>query len=144
MRYRLHGHAMAVFVGLLLVSQWPLTAQTPSSSSKRPLMYDAVDYWRSIQGTRLSNDGQWLAYALTAQGDDGELVVRNTRTGQEFRHPRGTAPSFTSDGTFVVFTIAQSKADEEKERLANRRRGEPRARCPRAPSRSAGSPRRGL
>lgn len=123
MRHRLHGRTLVLFAGLLLIWQWPLTAQSPSAS-KRPLAYDAVDYWRSIQGTRLSNDGQWLAYAMTSQAEDGELVVRNTKTGQEFRHPRGTAPSFTSDGKFVVFTIAQSKADEEKERLANRRRGE--------------------
>ena len=59
----------------------PLAAQTPA---KRPLTYDVVDYWRSIQGTRLSQDGQWLAYALTAPGEDGELVVRNLKTNQEF------------------------------------------------------------
>lgn len=122
-RFRLQGRTVVLFVAGLLACQWPLTAQTPSAS-KRPLTYDVVDSWRSIQGARLSNDGQWLAYALTSQAEDGELVVRNTKTGQEFRHPRGTAPSFTSDGRFVVFTIAQSKADEEKERLANRRRGE--------------------
>ena len=34
--------------------------------------------------------------------------------------PRGTAPAFTPDGKFVVFTIAQSKADEEREAAANR------------------------
>ena len=59
-------------------------------SRKRPLTYDVVDYWKSIQGTRLSDDGQWLAYATTAQSDDGELVVRNLRSGQEFKHARGT------------------------------------------------------
>jgi len=100
-----------------------LDAQAPAAA-KRPLSYDVVDQWKSIQGTRLSNDGQWLAYALSSQGEDGEVVVRNTKTGQEYRHPRGTAPAFTSDGKFVIFTIAQSKADEEKERIANRGRGE--------------------
>ena len=87
------------------------------------MTYDVVDYWRSIGGTRLSDDGQWLAYAVTAPGDDGELIVRNLRSSQEFKHPRGTGPQFTPDGKFVIFTIAQSKADEEKERLQNRGRG---------------------
>ncbi len=120
MRLRPHGRTLALLVGTIVVFQWSLTAQTPSSSVKRPITYDVMDSWRSIGGTRLSNDGQWLAYALTAQGDDGELVVRNLRTGQEFRSPRGTSPDFTADGRFVVFTIAQTKAEEEKEREQSR------------------------
>jgi hypothetical protein len=93
--------------------QWALTAQTPA---KRPLTYDVYESWRSIQGTRLSDDGQWLAYALTAQGDDGELIVRNLQSGQELRHPRGTSPIITPDSRYVIFTIVPAKADEERER----------------------------
>src|SRR5687768_16896663 len=124
MRIPLRGRTLALLIGSLLVVQWSLDAQqsTPSSA-KRPLTYDVVDYWKSIGGTRLSDDGQWLAYSVTAQAEDGELVVRNLRSGQEFKHARGTGAQFTSDGKFVVFTIAQSKADEEKERLQNRARG---------------------
>ncbi len=120
MRLRLHVRRSALVLAVLISVQYSLTAQTPAPS-RRPLTYDVVDSWRSIQGTRLSDDGQWLAYALTAQGEDGELVVRNTRTGQEFRHPRGVSPSFTSDGKLVVFTIAQAKADEERERQERER-----------------------
>ncbi len=118
MRLRLHGRTIITLVGGLLALQWSLTAQTPSGG-KRPLGYDVVDYWKSIQGTRLSDDGQWLAYATSAQGEDGELVVRNLRSGQEFKHARGTAPAFTPDGRFLVFTIAQLKAEEDKEAAAD-------------------------
>src|SRR5262245_47684967 len=115
----LRGRTIFVMVGALAALQWTLTAQSPSPAAKRPLSYDVVDYWKSIQGTRLSDDGQWLAYATTAQGDDGEVIVRNLRSGQEYKHPRGTSPAFTPDGKFVVFTIAQPKAEEEKENEAN-------------------------
>src|SRR5918993_4050185 len=118
MRQRLHGRTVLTLVGALLALQWSLTAQSPTAA-KRPLTYDVVDYWKSIQGTRLSDDGQWLAYATTAQSEDGELIVRNVRSGQEFKHARGTAPAFTPDGKFVVFTIAQPKAEEEREAAAN-------------------------
>ena len=124
MRMRVHGRRLGLLAAALLTIQWSLTAQTPSAttaSAKRPISYDVVDSWRLIQGTRLSQDGQWLAYSLTAQGDDGELVVRNLGGGQEFNAPRGTNPSFTPDGRFVVFTIAQTKADEERERQESRR-----------------------
>jgi dipeptidyl aminopeptidase/acylaminoacyl peptidase len=105
---------LLIFCGALLLTQWgALTAQSPA---KRPLTYDVYESWRSIQGTRLSDDGQWLAYALTSQGEDGELIVKNLRTGQELKHPRGTSPTITPDSKFVIFTIVPTKADEERER----------------------------
>src|SRR5262245_39252366 len=122
MRMR-HGRSVALLVGALVAFQWSLTAQSPVSA-KRPLTYDVVDSWRSIQGTRLSNDGQWLAYALTSQGDDGEMIVRNLRTNQEYKHPRGTNPTFTKDGKFLVFTIVPTKADDERVAEQERRAAE--------------------
>ena len=128
MLLKLKRHGTAVLCSALLACSWaswssvPLDAQS-AVTGKKPLSYDAYDAWWSIQGTTLSRDGEWLAYALTSQGLDGQLVVRNLRTGQELRHPRGTNPAFTPDGKVVTFTIAQTKADEEKERLAGRGRG---------------------
>src|SRR4051812_42207398 len=123
MRLRLHGRTLITIVGALLALQWSLTAQSPATATKRPLTYDVMDYWKSIQGTRLSDDGQWLAYATTARGDDGELFVRNRRSGQEFKQARGTAPAFTPNGKFLIFTIAQPKADEEREAASERTAG---------------------
>src|SRR5947207_6089487 len=118
MRMRPIGGAVLSIAVAVLAFQWPLTAQAPAAA-KRPLGYDVIDYWKSIQGTRLSDDGQWLAYATSAQSEDGELVVRNVKSGQEFKHARGTSPTFTPDGKVVVFTIAQPKAEEEREAAAN-------------------------
>ena len=125
MRLRLQRHATAILCGAVLAlscSSWPMWAQSAAPTGKRPLTYDTYDAWWSIQGTTLSRDGQWLAYALSAEGLDGQLVVRNLQTGQEFKHPRGTSPSFTPDGKFVVFTIVPTKAEDEKEEQANRGR----------------------
>ena len=123
MRMPLRGRTLALLIGSLLVVQWSMEAQSNAPTAKRPLTYDVVDYWKSIGGTRLSDDGQWLSYSVTSQAEDGELIVRSLKTGQEFRHPRGTGAQFTDDGKFVIFTIAQTKADEERERRQNRRRG---------------------
>src|SRR5262249_51464743 len=99
------GSALLVF----LIAPHLIQAQAPT---KRPLTYDTYDYWQSIAGTKLSRDGQWLAYGLTSQGADGQLVVRNLKTGNEYHSPRGTKPGFTPDGKFVVFTIAAPKSEE--------------------------------
>ena len=129
MLHRVWRHAVVLTCGSFLVLSGlhaPVSVRVEAqsvSAGKRPLTYDMFDAWWSIQGTTLSRDGEWLAYALTSQGLDGQLVVRNLKTGNEFKHPRGTNPNFTPDGKFVLFTIVPTKADEEKvekEEQANR------------------------
>ena len=112
MNTRLHGRTFGLLLGSLLVAQWTLEAQAPppSGSGKRPLTYDVVDYWKTIGGTRISDDGVWVAYSVTSQAEDGELVVRNLKSAQEHRHPRGTGAQFTPDGKFVIFTLAPSRS----------------------------------
>ncbi len=90
------------------------TGTAAPAGPKKPLSYDAYDGWRTIQGTALSRDGQWLVYALVPQDGDGELVVRNLKTDKEFRAARGRQPVVTADGRFVVFTVAPVKADVDK------------------------------
>jgi len=110
------------FVALLSValvavawSTWPISAQV---RAKRPLSYDVFESWKSIGGARLSDDGQWFAYSLTSQAEDGVLVVRNVKSGQEFKHPRGTGAQFTPDGKFVIFTIVPPRADNDAAQAA--------------------------
>ena len=110
---RSRHRAVVLAAGALTIcawAAWPVGAQAPT---KRPLTYDVYESWRSIGGTRLSEDGQWLAYALTSQAEDGELIVRNLRTNQELKHPRGTSPQFTPDGKFVIFTIVPPKSEND-------------------------------
>jgi dipeptidyl aminopeptidase/acylaminoacyl peptidase len=107
-----HSRLAALLIVLTLAPA--LAANAIAQAAKRPVSYDAYDSWMSIRGTKVSNDGTWLAYALAAQEDDGSLVVRNLKTGAEFRHARGESPVITADGRFVVFTIVPAKADVDK------------------------------
>ena len=93
------AHRMALFLVILVagISALPLTAGQ-TVPGKKPLAYDAYDSWRSIRGTALSRDGAWLVYVLEPQDGDGELVVRNLRSGVEHRAPRGKDPVITADG----------------------------------------------
>src|SRR3954466_2507465 len=58
-------------------------------SPKRPLTHNDYDAWRTIQGQKISPDGNFVAYALVPQEGDGEIVVRNLKTGAEHRQSRG-------------------------------------------------------
>src|SRR5258707_12912987 len=61
-------------------------------AQKRPLTHQDYDSWRSIQSTHLSADGAYLGYALFPQDGDGEFVLRNLKTGKEWREPVGARP----------------------------------------------------
>src|SRR5438045_93084 len=78
---------------LLLVLIVPASAQT-----KRPLKHTDADSWRTISSPQLSRNGQYAAYAVMPQEGDGEYVVRNLATAQEWRLTTGG--SAISPGTF--------------------------------------------
>jgi len=91
MRLRLSSSrwvAIALFV--TLTGAAPGAQPRQAAAHKRPITHDVYDNWKSIQGTKLSRDGTWLAYALTAQEGDGELIVRNLKTNAEL--PRSARP----------------------------------------------------
>jgi len=97
-----------------LVMPLALTTNAAAGAAKKPLGYDAYNGWRSIEGTALSRDGQWLVYALVPQDGDGELVVLNLKTNKELRAARGKQPVITADGKYVLFAIAPVKAEVDK------------------------------
>lgn len=105
-------------------------------AEKRPLTHADYDGWRHIQNQKLSDDGKFLAYALFPQEGDGQLVVRNLATGQEYRESIGQLPpppppnpasleegpppvrgiqlAFPSDSKTVVFSAFPSKGEKTK------------------------------
>lgn len=83
-------------------------------NAKKVISHDVYANWRSIQGSVLSRDGNWAAYALVGQESDGEVVVRNLKDGREWRAPRGTTPAFSADGRYLAFAIAPTRVELDK------------------------------
>src|SRR5262245_11399334 len=70
-----------------------LAAPTASSqSAKRPLSQADFDAWRSIASQVLSRDGRFLAYSFMPQDGDGDVIVRELKTGKERREGVGALP----------------------------------------------------
>ncbi|MFZ6743372.1 prolyl oligopeptidase family serine peptidase [Undibacterium sp. JH2W] len=95
----------------------PVLAESPATvavHAKKVISHDVYANWRSIQGSVLSRDGNWAAYALVGQESDGEVVIRNLKDGRELRAPRGTMPAFSADGHYLAFAIAPTRLELDK------------------------------
>jgi dipeptidyl aminopeptidase/acylaminoacyl peptidase len=121
MRVRLRYPSAAAIAGFagITVALW--LGGAAAAQQKKPITHDLYDSWKSIQGTRLSADGVWLAYVLVPQDGDGELVVRNLNTNAEIRAPRGRDPLITTDGKFVVYALAPTKKELDAARKAKKK-----------------------
>jgi acetyl esterase/lipase len=86
-------------------------------SAQKPLTHDDYDQWRSLRGTTIRADGQWVAYQIEPQWGDGLLEVRQVDGDKVWQHALGSSPAFTADGRFVVFTIGESKVEERNKKL---------------------------
>jgi hypothetical protein len=127
--YGFHGERRAAACILLFCLSFPLLA-------KRPITHADYADWRSIASPSLSRDGRLAAWALFPQEGNGELVVRETNSGKEWRAPIGQQPpspkadpfsetparprsitlAFVNRGKSVVFTTFPSREEAERAR----------------------------
>ncbi len=103
-------------------------------AQQRPIKPTDFDTWRAINGQTLSADGHYLAYGLFPQEGDGQVIVRDLRTGAETRQAAGQLPppppddpaaetppppraiklTFSGDSMTLVFLAYPDRATVEK------------------------------
>ena len=89
----------------------------------RPLTFEDLMKFRQIEGTTISSDGHWVAYALVPDRGDGELVVRSTASKTLYRIERGSDPEISADGLWVAAAIAPTLEEREKAQAKKSRKG---------------------
>ncbi|GIV31076.1 MAG: peptidase S9 [Saprospiraceae bacterium] len=90
-----------------------------SWAQKKALTIDDLVKWNQIQYSRISNDGNWVAYSLKAEEGDATLELWSATSGNTWRYPRGEQGTFTEDSRFLVFLI---KPFEDSVRAMKRRK----------------------
>ena len=92
-RSQLAKKLLILSIAFSLISIAVLAQQAPrlstGATAKRPLAHTDYDTWRTISMQQLTRDGKFLGYTLNPQDADGEVVVRNLASSQEYRHNRG-------------------------------------------------------
>ncbi|MBS0031530.1 alpha/beta hydrolase family protein [Chitinophaga sp. 22321] len=111
-----------VFLGISLLGSTIVTyAQQPA---KKPLDHSVYDSWQSIGTKLISNNGQWIVYAVMVQEGDADLVISNRKTGQSIQVPRGSNPVITEDSRYVICSIKPLFKDTREAKIKKKKAAE--------------------
>jgi len=110
---------------LLLISicmTFPGSLLKAQESRKKVMDHSIYEDWNSLQGIKISNDGQWAAYEVKPNKGDGVLHLVNLedRSGKTF--DRGTKPQFSPESDYLVFSIKAPYALTRKTKLDKKKK----------------------
>lgn len=89
----------------ILLTLYILALAVAAQAQKKPLNHSVYDDWKKISAPSLTADGRFLSYEVLPQEGDGQLTIRETKSGKELLIPRGYKLSFTTDGKYAVALI---------------------------------------
>jgi hypothetical protein len=89
--------------------------------NKKVIDHSVYDGWKSITGTRISDNGKWISYEVNPQQGDGWLYVFNVETESLDSIARGYEASFMPNSDILIFKIKpqyditrKAKVDKKK------------------------------
>ncbi|MBX2963867.1 MAG: S9 family peptidase [Cyclobacteriaceae bacterium] len=106
---------------ILVVSILALVHTTNIAQDVKPIAWKDIPAWKSISpfSVTVSQDGQWVAYALLPVDGDGELIVQKVRGTDKKTFSIGNTSfpslSFSEDGKWIAF----KEYPKNSERKAN-------------------------
>lgn len=106
------NRTLAVCLFTLLFLEMPASGQ-----AKRPLQHDDVNQWIRLSASRLSSNGQWVAWVEGPEKGDGVLKVSSSDGKTRFAVPRGTSPVISWDNRYVFFSIVPQADSVRQQKL---------------------------
>jgi dipeptidyl aminopeptidase/acylaminoacyl peptidase len=94
-----------------------------AQTAKKVFAIDDYARWQSIDNSRISGDGNWVAYGLrhpNALDPQPVLHVLRLETGKDQAIPNGTQPAFSDDSRWVAYFVELPYADAKKLRDASK------------------------
>jgi len=89
---------------------------------KRALTITDVMKFNSIKASKISDDGQWIAFQSTPDLGDSTGYVRHVNTDITYQINRGTSPNFSDNNRFIAFIQPPSFLKKEQSSLKERKK----------------------
>jgi dipeptidyl aminopeptidase/acylaminoacyl peptidase len=91
-----------------------------STAQKRNLTEEDYGKWHSLGMTGISDDGNWIHYAITYQEDNDTIHVKHRTQNTHYKLAHATQPAITPDGKWIVYRIGLPYKEAQKAQEANR------------------------
>jgi len=75
------------------------------SQTKRPLNHSIYNRWKSLEYSKISNNGKFICYQINPQKGDGILIVENPDSNTKFVFDRGYSSMFSANSDFIIFKV---------------------------------------
>ena len=85
----------------------PLLAR--QGDDTRPLEHRDYDRWNTINGAKLSPDGNWVMYSVRDGKENVTLNFRHAKSNKEYSIADGAGARFTDDSQFAIFRVLPNK-----------------------------------
>jgi hypothetical protein len=79
------------------------------------------DSWQSIGEKVISNNGKYVAYTITPQEGDGNLIIERTNGGKLSEISRGYNAAITEDDKYVIFKIKPWYKDTREAKIKKKK-----------------------
>jgi hypothetical protein len=91
------------------------------AQTKKPLTHEVYDGWKSVGERFISNDGNYILYAINPQEGDGEMVIQNVKTGYRKNIPRGYSAVITEDSRYAILKIKPPYQDTRQAKIRKKK-----------------------
>jgi dipeptidyl aminopeptidase/acylaminoacyl peptidase len=91
------------------------------AQNKKPLTHDVYDGWKSAGERKISNDGNYILYAVNPQEGDGEMIIQNIKSGYKKIIPRGYNGIITEDSRYAVLKIKPAYQDTRQAKIKKKK-----------------------
>ena len=101
----------------IFLSSFLLIAIFSSAQNKKPLDHSVYDDWKSVGERIISNDGNYIVYAVNPQEGDGEMVIQNIKNNYKLSVSRGYSAVITNDSHYAIFKIKALYRDTRQAKI---------------------------
>ncbi|MFZ4771500.1 MAG: S9 family peptidase, partial [Ferruginibacter sp.] len=105
----------------ILLPLFLLTGNLLMAQSKKTLDHSIYDGWKSAGERAISNDGNYIVYAINPQEGDGETVIQNIKTGYKKNIARGYNAVITEDNRYVMLKIKPVFQDTRQAKIKKKK-----------------------
>ena len=90
-------------------------------AQKKALTHSVYDGWKSAGERKISNNGNYILYAINEQEGDGQLTIRGLQDADSILITNGYNASFTPDSRYVILKIKPHFADTRQAKIKKKK-----------------------